>query len=141
MKGLALVRATAHVTTIRQSLRFGLVGALNTAVDMGTFFALVRLGHWHAAGAQGVSYTCGLCNSYLWNRYLTFQRRNRPHLAEIVRFATVNGLSYAVSEGLLFLLERQAWSLLAIKFALSFVTSALNFVGSKWWVFRNRPIR
>ncbi len=124
--------------TISQSLRFGFVGALNTAVDMGTFFALVRIGHWHAPSAQGISYTCSICNSYLWNRYLTFRRRNLPNALELFRFIAMNGVSYGVSEGLLWVLQQDAWPLLDIKVTISFAASLLNFIGSKWWVFRGR---
>ena len=43
-----------HRNTVNQSVRFALVGLLNTAVDFGTFFVMVRFLHWKVILAQSV---------------------------------------------------------------------------------------
>ncbi|MFB5190787.1 GtrA family protein [Alicyclobacillus fastidiosus] len=120
---------------IRQVIRFGFVGVLNTVVDFAVFFALVRLVHWNALIAQSVSYACGLCNSYVWNRLITFRAAPRSPAAQMLKFAVLNGVCYGVSEVCLIVL--QAWMpLVATKVIMTGFTLLVNFAGSKWWVFR-----
>ncbi|GMA63406.1 GtrA family protein [Alicyclobacillus fastidiosus] len=120
---------------IRQVIRFGFVGILNTVIDFAMFFALVRFMHCNALVAQSVSYACGLCNSYLWNRLITFRTQPHSRAAQMFKFAVVNGVSYGVSE--ICLLVLQGWiPLIATKVVITGITLLLNFIGSKWWVFR-----
>lgn len=120
----------------RQILVFTAVGALNTAVDAGVFFALAALLHVAAAVAQVISYSCGMVNSFAWNRRVTF-KAGTFHWSELVRFAAVNGTSLAASAIGMQLLSRAGWPLWAAKAAVTLGTLSLNFVGSKWWVWRH----
>lgn len=126
-----------HRNTVSQSLRFALVGVLNTAVDFVMFFVLVRFLHWNVILAQSVSYACGIGNSYLCNRYLTFARRNPPQYSEIIKFLTVNGVSYGISTCGLFVLRKLLWPLVVCKVAVTLIAFVVNFIGNKCWVFRS----
>jgi putative flippase GtrA len=126
-----------HRNTVNQSVRFALVGLLNTAVDFGTFFVMVRFLHWNVILAQSVSYACGILNSYLCNRYLTFAHRNPPKYSEILKFITLNGVSYGISVCGLSMLRKLLWPLVLCKVASTLVAFVVNFIGNKWWVFRN----
>nr|NNM89346.1 GtrA family protein [Bacilli bacterium] len=53
--------------TIRQSIRFSLVGLLNTAIDFFLFIAMTTYGHTSVFLAQTVSYAISVVNSYLVN--------------------------------------------------------------------------
>lgn len=60
----------------RQALKFGVVGVINTAVDLGLYFILT---HWipffadQQVLAKALSYSAGILNSFLWNRSWTFK--------------------------------------------------------------------
>lgn len=121
--------------TVGQTIRFGLIGAMNTVIDLVVFFLLIRFAHWDAVVAQTISYTCGLINSYAWNRTVTFHRAGRPGFAEVVRFVALNALSYGLSAGGLLVLSELAWPMGLCKVVVTSLTVVLNFIGSKWWVF------
>ncbi|MCL6516135.1 GtrA family protein [Alicyclobacillus sp.] len=70
-------------------LRFAGVGCLNTGVDLLVFLALIRLAHAGVIGAQAVAYMCGVANSHVWNRRVTFRRTG----------ATVPGTGGSVPRG------------------------------------------
>lgn len=75
---------------IRQFLRFGLVGCLNTLVDLLALNCLLWL--WPTRNAvalllaNSLAYAFGALNSFLLNRYWTFQRRGRTNRREVARF-------------------------------------------------------
>jgi putative flippase GtrA len=131
---------TWNRSTLTQSISFGLIGLLNAAVDFSVFFLLVRVLHWNVILSQSVSYACGIGNSYLCNRYLTFARRNRPHYAEIMKFIAVCGVSYGISVYGLYIFRKFPWPLVVCKVFATLIAFVVNFVGSKWWVFRPQKI-
>lgn len=120
----------------KQSIHFGLVGVLNTTIDFIVFFVMVRWFHWNVVMAQSVSYASGLFNSYVCNRYLTFRQKGKPRYSEFGRFVAVNGMSYSLSILGIALLRQLSWPIVLSKVAVTLVTLAINFIGSKFWVFR-----
>lgn len=88
--------------TIRQVIRFAIVGVLNTLVDFAVFQTLnLTLGWVYAA--QVLGYTFGIINSYLWNSNWTFREQRTRSLREIVLFVAVNLVSLGVSLGVIWL--------------------------------------
>jgi putative flippase GtrA len=61
---------------LKQVVKFGIVGVINTGVDLGLYFALT---HWipffadQQVFAKGLSYSAGILNSFIWNRNWTFK--------------------------------------------------------------------
>lgn len=126
-----------HKESLKQLIKFGLVGALNTLVDFAVYQLLVRLG-LHYALAQCVSYSCGLLNSYFFNSRWTFRKERKYTKQEFLRFLAVN----LCSLGLSVLLLRLCYEVLAIQsdlIAKALVTPfvmLINFIANKLFVFK-----
>ncbi|SIT03913.1 GtrA family protein [Alicyclobacillus vulcanalis] len=129
-------RAHGRRGLTKQMAVFGAVGVMNTAVDALAFFALAAWLHVPSAAAQVVSYACGMANSFVWNRGLTF-RAGAFRWSELARFVAVGGLSMVLSAAGMWALARADWPLVAAKALVTLGTLCLNFVGSKWWVWRH----
>ncbi|MCP8968576.1 GtrA family protein [Ectobacillus ponti] len=128
-------------SSMKQAVRFGLVGGLNTAVDFVIFFLLYRHLHVYATVAQVLSYSAGAANSYVWNKYFTFGAKQKATKREVFSFLAVNLLSLGVTVLLLDgLREQWGWPALAAKAAATIVGIGMNFIGSKLWVFRQQAL-
>lgn len=122
-----------------QFLRFCTVGLANTAVDFSAFFILNSWGVPYLI-AQVAAYSAGVINSFFCNRKWTFGRTGRANGMEAIRFVVVNGFSLLVSSQLLFLIydlnHRELW---LAKVGATAGGIAVNFMGSRLWVFTGNP--
>ncbi|HEQ72155.1 MAG TPA: GtrA family protein [Spirochaetia bacterium] len=120
-------------------IKFSLVGVLNTAIDFLLFTLLDYLGVF-ALIAHTCSYTAGLINSYFWNKFWTFRQPRRYSVEEAVRFILVNLVALGIAGGIILVcIQVFAFSDVIAK-AISIPFSfAINFVGSKYLVFRGQP--
>lgn len=124
-----------HHHTIKEFVKFALVGLLNTGVDVAIFFLLTSLGVLYLA-AQVVSYSCGAANSYLLNKVWTFRSCGLSY-SEVVRFTAVNLASLAISLiSLHFLHDTLHTALAPAKGEATLLALVANFFGNKLWVFR-----
>jgi putative flippase GtrA len=121
---------------MRQFVKFNLVGLLNTALDFVIFACLTWLGVFYIV-AQCISYGLGMVNSYTLNKYWTFAQKGRLDSKQVLRFTILNLGSLAFSLGLLVLFKDQ-WlmNVIMAKLLTTIVTTLVNFVGNKLWVFR-----
>ncbi|MBB6678309.1 GtrA family protein [Cohnella lubricantis] len=111
---------------------------MNTGVDFAVFAALVYGLHVAAIAAQPVSYLCGFANSYYWNRKWTFRSGKRANAMELIRFGVVNAVSFGVATIVLMaIVSGLGWSALIGKAASIFASLAVNYIGSRLWVFRS----
>ncbi|WP_058303294.1 GtrA family protein [Gorillibacterium timonense] len=142
-------------------LKFGIVGVANTFVDFAVYTILYYFGVPYRV-AQCFSYAAGTLNSYILNKKWTFAAKakdsdqsvqtgstpgsgeagsvRRIDYPQAIRFLIVNLISLGVSLVLLgFLKEQLGLHAIAAKLLVTVVTTLLNFVGSKLWVFR-KPV-
>ena len=140
-----------------QLIKFGMVGAFNTLVDYGMFYVFFGLCNLNKNPAQVFATVISMTNSYLMNRYWTFEQSGSISGREIRRFIVVNILSLSTTLLCLnlfhdvFLAHKAANALLAAA-NISFVLSgdlevmfckllampfawAVNFLGNRLWVF------
>lgn len=117
--------------------KFSVVGMVNTAIDFGVFMLLHgKMGLAYPV-SQVISYSCGMTNSYLWNKFWTFGSKRRVNLREVAEFVAVNLVSLGVALFLLFLFRGRARLGAAESKALATLGSFIaNFLGNKLWVFR-----
>lgn len=94
-----------------QLIKFAIVGASNTVVDMivntvVTFLlGLVTSGGWIVYFAKAVGYCCGILNSYILNSRWTFREERRQDKREKISFVAVNLVVLLISFALIFLFK------------------------------------
>ena len=119
--------------------RFAVVGEGNTLVDF-SFFTLLAQGLGvNVYLSQVLGYSAGMLNSYILNRSWTFRAEGRFFSPALLRFLALNLTMLLFSTGILYL----AYHLgglpkLAAKAAATGVTMVVNFLLSRFWVFRER---
>ncbi|MFS0869354.1 GtrA family protein [Paenibacillus xylanilyticus] len=118
-------------------IKFGIVGVMNTAVDALVFTLLAALGT-PVLIAQVISYSCGVVNSYWWNGSWTFRdARRQSKKNELLRFLITNLFVLAFSSLMLFLSNSiLGWNLVISKAAATLSGMFLNYIASRYWVFR-----
>lgn len=85
-----------------QLLKFALVGASNTLIDMIISTVLNAVFHWYYF-AKVIGYCCGIANSYLLNSRWTFKEERKTDAREIISFIAVNVVVLLISLGLMWL--------------------------------------
>lgn len=122
---------------ILQFIKFALCNQAAWLGDLGVFTLAYELGGAHYILAKACSYTTGACISYLMNRKITFQTKDRFLSKNLVKFILVNCLSISLSLGSMFLFNHvlglPVWAGYFLSILFSFST---NYIGNKFWVFR-----
>ena len=125
-----------------EAFRFLVVGVVNTSIDAALYFTLTRgtlVFSEHLLAAKFFSYLAGTISSLYLNRSWTFEVRGRLTAAEIARFYAMVSVSLVTNVALMELfLALGLYDLLALVLATGF-TFVVNFVISKFWVFRPSP--
>ncbi len=119
-------------------IRFGCVGCLNTMFDFGAFSLLNSFFGINYVISQIVSYCSGTLNSYLCNKFWTFNdaKTNKKTTKEIVQFIVVNSASLSVSlVGLSILMNDSSMNPLFAKIIAMVLAQVVNFLGYRFWVF------
>jgi len=127
---------------IKQNTRslalFSLVGLSNTLIDYLVFFLLYHSFRDYYLAVQVISYSCGTLNSYFLNKYWTFQKKNIPSRAEFLKFIMVNALALSISFISLYVFSNNfSLNMFICKTIATGMSLAVNYVGSKFWVFIN----
>lgn len=71
---------------LTKMIKFALIGLMNTVVGYGAFFILSY--YLFYLFALVISHIIGVTNSYIWNKYWTFQT-SKNHLREFIRFNSI----------------------------------------------------
>jgi putative flippase GtrA len=117
-------------------IRFGLVGVMNTGVDLAAFVVLYRLGGLEPLLANGIAFLLAVTNSYLLNHYWTFRKSATPlTFSAYGRFMGVNAGGLLIGTLAILLLGR----IMALEFAkliAAFLTLLWNYTTSRRFVFK-----
>ena len=130
-----------------QALRFLVVGVTNTVVDLGAFYLLTLIPGVPDMVAKTISYLLGIINSFVWNKYWTFNAKGSgrgwrefglfflvnlpPLIVNIVVFAL---LGLWTTSGSLIAREGKA-------FIAAIVAVVWNFLGSRYLAFRHTALK
>ena len=133
-----------------QIVRFGIVGTLNTTIDVLTLNLLLWRFPIHNANLlllfNTIAYTLGALNSFGLNRYWTFKRRQTITGGEVVRFAIVNVAGILCNDSIIWVAARILHPLIAnnllwanaSKLTALSGTMILSYLGMRLWVFANK---
>ena len=143
-----------------QIIKFGAIGIMNTAIDYLLFALFFSVCGLDKSLAQVFSTAIAMTNSYILNRYFTFEQKGNVKIDEMWKFIIVNLVSMAVTI-LLLNVFYDWWHLenianmffeaisvpykiegdLAVIFCKLVATPfslAVNFLGNRLWVFRSK---
>lgn len=143
MFGLYKSDLASAYSTHMQVLRFGIVGVINTLVDVLAYFIFTRytpIFADHINLAKGVSFFCGTVTSFVLNRTFTFKVKTRFDVKEIMRFYAVVGSSLVFNVALLYVFNTVfgVYDLVAVGIS-TVLTFVAGFLLSRGWVFKSAP--
>lgn len=118
-------------------VKFQCVGVLNFFVDLGVFTLLNTVVGLNAVPSNIISYSCGIINSFFWNRYWTFKVKLKFFSFDFLKFIFVNLVSLGVNTLAVYILVDlyQLNPTLSKLIATAF-SFTVNFAGNKLLVFR-----
>ena len=134
-----------------QLARFGLVGGLNTLVDLLILNGLLWLFPTNSTSLllafSALAYGLGAINSFLLNKYWTFRHRRKTTGQELARFTltTLCGIAWSTvmlwlaSDALRPLLGNAALWANASKVVAIGGTALISYIGMRLWVFVGKP--
>jgi putative flippase GtrA len=139
-----------HFHLLKQLTRFGLVGGLNTLIDILALNVLLLL--WPTSNTlqilayNALAYGVGAGNSFVCNKYWTFKRRQRVSRREIARFLATTLLGMLLNSAMLWLaglalhsfqLNATLWTNASKVLAIS-ATMLISYLGMRLWVFTGK---
>lgn len=146
-----------HKTSIGHLLKFIVVGIVNFLVDYGVLSLLSEVFGWPLVLSNIISYSCGVINSFLLNRFWTFKmklkffskynirlknRTIQPVFVsfDFLKFIFVNLASLGVNTLAVYILgDLYGLPTIVAKLVATVFSFAVNFAGNKLLVFKAAP--
>lgn len=137
------------ISVLWQVAKFGLVGILNTLMDLGILNFLIFISGI-AEGLpftvfKGASFSLAVINSYFWNKFWTFRGKGTATGKEFIQFLLVSVTGFGINVGLASLvvnfvgpqfgLTKELWANVGALAAVS-LSMVWNFAGYKFIVFK-----
>lgn len=117
-------------------IKFMAVGAINFLVDYGILTLLNTVFGWPLLISNTISYTCGVINSFLLNRYWTFKIKHSFFSRHFAVFVMINLLSLGVNNLAVYILgDLYGFHNLWAKLIATVFSFTVNFAGNKLLVF------
>ncbi len=124
---------------LKQFIRFGIVGVINTSLDFVIYAFLTRLFLFfdeHYLIANLISFSIATVNSYIFNKYWTFKDNSKQHKIQYTKFYLVSLCGLILTQTILYILvELGLYDLLAKAIAVG-VVLFWNFFVNKFWTFK-----
>lgn len=117
-----------------QLLKFGVVGAVGYAINLGIYVLLLGIGAHEAAV---VSFIVSALSNYWWNRHWTFAQTKGHFAHQGAKFLSVSLAALVVNQlWLLLFLDDLKWGKITAQAVSVILVLPLNFLGNKLWSFR-----
>lgn len=131
-----------------QIAKFILVGILNTSIDFGVLNILIFIfkiyGGLGIIVINSISFTLAVINSYLWNKYWTFESEKRIAGKEFFQFLFISIIGLLINDSIVYFLTTfippsglnlAIWANIA-KISATLIQLIWNFLGYKLIVFK-----
>lgn len=139
----------------KQLVKFAVIGVGAVLVDLCCYYILLNLLPEHLfqvmdneSVAKTISFLCGMTVTYTFNKKWTWRKNDRSN-TRMVKFGSLYGFSLlmnvSTNAALLFLLQHFSYIIdLPFKYFIAFVgatgmAASINFLGQKFWVFKDQP--
>jgi len=124
------------VATVKQFIKFGIVGLTNTAISLATYYIAVPQGMDKFA-ATTLGFLLGVTNAYIWNVKWVFKGNSEGFKKTIPKFFATYISTYFLSMLLLYLfVDIGGMNEYAAPILYTLITMFINFFLSKFWTFK-----
>ena len=117
-------------------------GVLTTLVNYIVYFPLYNVLHWSAAFSNAVAWAVAVAFAYLTNKPFVFKSKDWSAsvvVPELIKFVGCRVGSGVIETGIMWILvDLLSWNGNLFKILTSVVVVVLNYIASKWFVFRNK---
>ena len=124
----------------KRVIRFGMVGGINTLIDFGVFLLL----HYVFGIWVMVAHVTGFCvatlNSYLLNKYWTFDDKSSHSPKQILTFLGISLAALVISSAIVYIGKDYMPAFMAKILAIG-VAMVWNYLGNRFFVFHHRETR
>eukprot|EP00992_Anisonema_acinus_P003351 TRINITY_DN12868_c0_g1_i1.p1 TRINITY_DN12868_c0_g1~~TRINITY_DN12868_c0_g1_i1.p1 ORF type:complete len:125 (-),score=2.24 TRINITY_DN12868_c0_g1_i1:310-684(-) len=122
---------------LRQVLKFGSVGVVNTLLDFAVLNLLAGLLGWPVVPANTISFSIAVTNSFFMNKYWTFEEREGKMHIQFGGFVIVAVVGLLLSDFLVYLFaEDLGWHYNWAKVVSILPVFVWNFLASKYFIFK-----
>ena len=122
----------------RRLIRYGVCGAVNTAVDWAVFGLLYHLAGLPAYVSHALGFIAGSVCGYTLNSRFTFREGRGRTKAQGAQYVGIDTALFVSSSGLMKLMEDRGWNVWLAKIGLTAVFALVHYVLYKFLVFRIR---
>ena len=91
--------------TIKQAIKYGVVGLSNTLITMIDIWVMMKLFGCREGLSNLTGYVAGILNSFIWNKQWTFKGSSTGWTKGAVRFTIAFIICYALQYGLVLILN------------------------------------
>ncbi|MDP2630498.1 MAG: glycosyltransferase [Candidatus Uhrbacteria bacterium] len=127
--------------TLILAIKYALVGASSTIIDVGVLALLVEYGHLHLLVAAVISFCVAVGNGFFWNKRWTFQNTSAHLTRQYIKFFLTSlvglGLNLLLLSFLVYFFH--LWYVIA-KMVTTVAVFFWNFTANKFWTFRSYVI-
>lgn len=146
-KGFVASKILKYRSEFNRFMRFCVVGTTNAVIDFGVLnFLLWKFAtsnNWIVIGYNSLAVLFAATNSFIWNKYWTFQQRHRITRQEVSRFVVLTSATIVMNDLLMsilamifpHLMNNGAIGANVLKLAAIIGTLSVSFFGMRLWVF------
>jgi len=122
--------------TVKQFIKFGIVGLSNTLISLLVYYALIYIGINYII-SNTVGFVISVLNAYYWNNRYVFKKSNKGNLKPMIKTFVSYGMTFVLSTVLLVVMVDYVSISKVIAPVLNLIiTIPLNFLLNKLWAFR-----
>lgn len=93
--------------TVKQAIKYGVVGVSNTLITMAVIWVMMKLFGCREGLSNLTGYVAGLLNSFIWNKQWTFKESSTGWAKSAIRFGIAFAVCYIMQYGLVLVLNSQ----------------------------------
>lgn len=127
--------------TLKQFIKFGIIGATSTVIDFGILNLLVIYGHFNVYLAATISFLVAVTNGFVWNSRFTFKVKRGEDFEQgtsirYISYVLVNVVGLGLNLGIMYIFIDyfHIWYNYA-KLIAVFIVMFWNYGASRKWVF------
>ena len=122
---------------LKKFFKFGITGVLNTLIDFLVYGFCIEILTLDAKIAQPIGQCVAIINSYIVNKYWTFNKGKSRDKTEVFKFLLVNGGSIGINIlSVYFFHDVLGVNEYVCKIPIAIITIIINYFGNKLFVFK-----